>query len=318
MSEGGQYADSAQESGFSEPTAEELTGGQMLARLRQAAGVHVAALASTLKVPVARLEALEADRYDEFPDLVFMRALASSACRVLKADPAPVLALLPGGQPAPLRVGKGLNASFKESAPRGHFAAPSAPGRSRMWSAAVVLLLLAAVAVFFWPAGQDGSRLLSSLLPSIGGDTAPPRDGGSGPKAAPEPAAAAAPAAPGGPPASEAAAPSDEAPPAEVASGAAPAGPAQPPEAPAQDAAAAPEGVLVLRARAPSWVRVRAASGAVVLEKILAEGESAVVPGTPPWSVVIGKADATEVMVRGQPLDLKPLARENVARFEVK
>ena len=56
----------------------------------------------------------------------------------------------------------------------------------------------------------------------------------------------------------------------------------------------------------------------MVLQKILAEGESTPVPGTPPWSVVIGKAYATEVLVRGAPLDLKPLTRDNVARFEVK
>jgi len=34
--------------------------------------------------------------------------------------------------------------------------------------------------------------------------------------------------------------------------------------------------------------------------------------------VVIGKADATEVFVRGKPFDLAPVTRENVARFEVK
>ncbi len=49
--------------------------------------MHIAALAASLKVPVNKLEALEAGRYDELPDLTFARALASSACRQLKVDP---------------------------------------------------------------------------------------------------------------------------------------------------------------------------------------------------------------------------------------
>jgi cytoskeleton protein RodZ len=37
-----------------------------------------------------------------------------------------------------------------------------------------------------------------------------------------------------------------------------------------------------------------------------------------PLAVVIGRADATEVVVKGKPFDLVPVTRENVARFEVK
>ena len=58
--------------------------------------------------------------------------------------------------------------------------------------------------------------------------------------------------------------------------------------------------------------------GGVVLQKAMAAGESYSAEGSPPWSVVVGKADATDVIVRGQPMDLKAIARENVARFEVK
>ena len=62
---------------------------------REAAGLHVAALAVSLKVPVRKLEALEEDRYDLLTDAVFVRALASSICRTLKIDPQPVLDRLP-------------------------------------------------------------------------------------------------------------------------------------------------------------------------------------------------------------------------------
>ena len=62
------------------------------ARRAKRTGLHVATLAAALKVPVHKLEALEADDIDALPDAVFARALAASVCRSLKIDPAPVLA----------------------------------------------------------------------------------------------------------------------------------------------------------------------------------------------------------------------------------
>ena len=73
--------------------------GILLREAREAQGVHVAALAVALKVPVRQIEALEDDRIDLLPDLVFARALAASVCRQLKIDPQPVLARLPQGKP---------------------------------------------------------------------------------------------------------------------------------------------------------------------------------------------------------------------------
>lgn len=80
----------------------------------------------------------------------------------------------------------------------------------------------------------------------------------------------------------------------------------------------APAGVLLLRARSESWVQVKDSSGAVVLQRNLAAAETVSVSGAVPMSVVIGRADATEVFVRGKPFELAAVSRENVARFEVK
>lgn len=76
------------------------TAGAWLRNARQQRGLHIAALAVMLKVPQAKLEALEADRYDELPDATFARALATAVCRALKIDAGPVLALLPRAAPA--------------------------------------------------------------------------------------------------------------------------------------------------------------------------------------------------------------------------
>jgi cytoskeleton protein RodZ len=52
-------------------------------------------LAGILKVQVQKLQALESGHLGAFKDVVFLRALTASVCRVLKMDSVPVLALLP-------------------------------------------------------------------------------------------------------------------------------------------------------------------------------------------------------------------------------
>src|SRR5512140_1967919 len=97
------------------PAAEDgVSAGTLWRRAREAAGRHVAALAVSLKVPVRKLEALEADRYDLLTDAVFVRALAGSICRNLKIDPQPVLERLPQ-MAAPRLAGASdsINAPFR-------------------------------------------------------------------------------------------------------------------------------------------------------------------------------------------------------------
>jgi len=77
-------------------------------------------------------------------------------------------------------------------------------------------------------------------------------------------------------------------------------------------------GVLGFKARGPSWVEVTDAQGVIQLRRTLATGETVSVSGALPLSVVIGRADVTEVQVRGKQFNLDAVVRENVARFEVK
>lgn len=307
--------------------ADAVAAGAMLREAREQAGMHAAALAVALKVPVHKLEALEAGELGVFPDAVFVRALVSSICRTLKIDAAPVLALLPRNQAPRLSSHEGINASFKPGS--GRMASSSAAPGSRKVAVAVAALLVAAVALVFVPREwldrlQAPSAGMTSETASVPGDHAGPSTETASPVAGASDAAAAAAsvpfalrqdsATPVGTTAAAASAPVPAAAPAAVAS--AGAAPAAMPTAAAASAAA--QSALVIRARGDSWVQVRGANGATVLQKLVRTGETVAVPGSPPWSVVIGKADATEVLVRGQPMDLAPVARENVARFEVK
>ena len=88
-------SESASETSLAPTPASAPTAGQLLREARLKAGVHLAVLSVTLKVPVRQLEALEADELDPGKGPVFYRGLASSVSRHLKTDAAPILALLP-------------------------------------------------------------------------------------------------------------------------------------------------------------------------------------------------------------------------------
>lgn len=292
------------------PPAMPATAGQLIARLRTDAGAHLAAIAATLKVPVRKLEALEADQYDVFPDMVFVRALASSVCRTLKVDPAPVLALLPHAEPTQLAAPGRAEARFRMNVGRdGVSVLPDRSRGTRVVGPVVIVLLLAALVVVFWPRVNHDGEPAAGNVPSS--QVFPAEESGETPAS---PASIPAPA-PIQVPASAAAVPDA----AEVV----PVAPV--PQTAASASAPAPVVVapdpvppLVIQARRQTWVQVRDAQDTILIQKNLEAGERFVATDAPPWSVVIGRADAADVTVRGESMDLAAVARSNVARFEVK
>ncbi len=300
----------------------EVSAGALLRQAREAAGLHVAALAVSLKVPVRKLEALEQDRYGDLPDAVFARALASSVCRNLKIDPQPVLSRLPQtAAPRLVQAHEGIGAPFRASGDA--VAAGWQQQLMRPMPLAVGALLLGAVAILLLPNVRLEETIAAarSEAPAV-------------------PMAAAVVVQPGVPAGADAPAGSDGAAPAAVAApavegaarlvgatapvAAAPAPVAAVPETPQVSttstvpAAPLPGGVVVFKASGPSWVQVLDSRGEVALRRLLVAGETAGVSGSLPLSVTVGSVSSTAVEVRGKPFDLGALARDNVARFEVK
>lgn len=292
----------------------------LLREAREAAGLHIAALAAALKVPVRKLEALESGRYEELPDLTFARALASSACRHLKIDPAPVLGQIPAAiTPVLGDSPQTINAPFK--------AAGDAPLPGALsWAARpvpliVAALLVAALAVYFWP----------SAPPVASGDGLMPPPASEGPGAG-EPTVAQTPVEPApavtepaaqpavAEPVPSAAPASTSTVPATASPVAVPAPVASAPSVATPSAAtpAAGASLMTLTASGESWVEVVNGRGETVLQRMLKAGDSVDFSSAPPYAVVVGRADAVQVSVRGQPLDITPYARNSVARFEVK
>jgi cytoskeleton protein RodZ len=311
-----------------EPPASGRTGdaatsgvaGAMLRAARQQQGLHIAALAASIKVSPSKLESLESGRYHELLDVTFSRALAQTVCRVLKIDPAPVLAQMPGAPPDALgRVDGGLNMPYRERPDR-VVPADWAPWRHPvLWL--VALLLMAAAAFVLVPSSAvrdltlPGSAATVPVMPPGGaaagqdGAVVPPGDGAS---AVPG-ASLSAPAAASGVRGATGATPGGGLATADLATGrssllTASAGTGAPSSAVAGDSVA-------LRALQPTWVQAVDGSGQTLMARLVPAGEIVELIAQPPVRLRIGNASGTELSFRGKSVDLRASARDNIANI---
>lgn len=300
--------------------------GALLRAARQQQGLHIDALAASIKVPVAKLEALESGRYDALPDATFTRALARTVCRALKIDAQPVLAQLPApSSPVLERVDQGLNTPFRdrpgrlvpsEWVPWRH---PAAWAVGVLLAAAVAFVLMPSSWVAGWmPDAPESGAVGVTGQPAKGADegitsTAPvptstPADGGTvtsaaspnadsgarAPAAAPVP-----PLQPGGPAATTA----------DLAE-------------PAARSLAADTGEQAirgarLRASETTWVQATDGRGQVLVSRLLEAGEVVDLDGARPLRLRIGNVRGAELVYQGQRIDIASRARENVATVEL-
>ena len=323
-----------------------VSAGEALRRARQAAGLHIAALAVTLKVPVKKLEALESNRFDLLPDAVFVRALAASVCRSLKIESAPILALLPAtSSPRLVYQGAGINEAFRSPGD-----APSPSTWAHASKPAVLMglaLLLGALVLIFLPAMKAGlvdatstitqSPLVGSINTAVAVDANAAADSQALPKTTlpnelPEPGTAVMNGTTGSSPKTSlspndasqvqvVASPTASSP-APISGSTGPVlGAALGTSSPTFVINASPTSasdIVVFTAKGDSWVEATDAKGQVVLRRMLANGEIAGAAGLLPLKVVVGRANMTQVQIRGKGFDLGPVSKDNVARFEVK
>ncbi len=270
-----------------------LGAGGILRAAREAQGLHIAMLSVSLKVPVRKLEALEADRYDLLPDMVFVRALAASVCRVLRVDVGPVLSALPPSFLPQIKIDDaGLNTAYRDGS--------TSVGQSWLQhlrtplSVTVFFVILAIIAVVFFPDEWSGKN--SSTVKNDGTPTAP---------VIKSIAIGAVDSQVSSVSTQVFEQPVDSAKAVGIVANV------------ASDASVGSE-TLVLKALGDSWVEVKDAKGMLLMRRILNKGERVPVSAALPMSVVLGRADLVSVLIRGKPLDTSSFTKENVARFEVK
>ena len=300
------------DSQLSEPPQAGVTAGSLLRQARMAKGLHIAALATSIKVAPRKLELLESDRFDELPGATFTRALAQTVCRSLKIDAAPVLALLPLPADQSLsQMSLGLNAPFRDRPGR------RVPSDLQFLKSPVVLgaavLVVASGMLYLLPAGwlSDATQRAMTGAEQMAAAPAPAPVADAASVSVLEAAPAASTVVVETVQIASAAAP--------AAASAAPAEAAASVPAPALVAApaAATSGALLLRTSAESWVEVIDGRGSPLLSRMLQPGETVGLDGASPLRVKIGNASATQVSFRGRAVELTP-TRDNVAKLELK
>jgi cytoskeleton protein RodZ len=264
--------------------------GARLAAAREEAGLSVGEMAGRLRLHVNQVRALESEDLTHLPEAAYVRGFVRSYARSLNLDPAPLIDDLNAkvGLP-PHSVVEGMTRTRDYSPVRA--SAQEHASRSVVLGLAVVALI--GLGAIGWYATRPSAPEAVTVAPPAPAVTAPPAAVASDPPAADAPAAA----------------------PADTAEPAAAAMPAPAPSQPVADANA----LLSLSFSGISWVEVTDANGKVLLSQLAREGD-VLKPagGTPPLNVVIGDASKASVAVRGEPFNLEPIKRANVARFTVK
>lgn len=313
-------------------TVSTASAGQMLRAAREATGLHIVALAAALKVPVRKLEALEANRWEELTDATFVRALAGSVARHLKVDAAPILQALPAGKTAPIEVPDNLG---RASGADVQFGMSSGIPKVT-W--AVLAFLFAALALYLLPdavfkslsgLGSTGpmtqatttSQAVSTRPDSS--DTTPvgqPSEGtsqGKGVVEQPEVSAKSIPPI-GGEAIQGGAAPAEK-------SGVASVTPVttQMPQAVGASNVSIATGstsntALTIKATADTWIEVTGQDGKLRAQRLLKQGDTAEFDDSPAFAVVLGNASGARVWVKGTAFDLTPVVKNNIARFDAR
>ena len=277
------------------PEPEAFGAGAQLKAAREAAGLSLDQVAQQLKLAPRQVRALEEENFGMLPGRTFTRGFMRNYARLLNLDPDLLVAHLPDAAHAPSLESPPLHSTGTTMAelPTAHARAPSF-GR---WLIPLVLVAsIVAAAGYEWYRGRPA------------GVAAPPRSTETAPPAAPNTSTTPLP----NPVAPDSGAPAPAAPPA-TSGQSAPDGTAQPASAP--QAAGAADAVLVVRYEGPSWTEIRDSAGRMLISRLVDADSVEPFDGAPPFSIVIGNARAVTLVYRGQPVDLAPYTRLNVARL---
>ena len=271
--------------------------GAMLRARRVELGLSQSDVASMVKLPASRIEAMEQERWGDLPDGPFLRGFLRNVARALHLD-------------ATWLTDQVDASLMRASSPESIFAVPQAVvhatlprrsgpadgrhgGRALVYGAFLFALLAALIA---WSGTDSFDRTIVSAKALVGPSKPVVV------AAAPSPVAAGA-TAEATPPAT----------PAQVDATA---------PAPADKLVGAPPAVssdlaLSFHFNEESWVEVRSADGKVLLQQLNAAGSEQQIAGEAPFSLVVGNAKGVALRFRGQPVDLAPYTRDAVARFKL-
>lgn len=268
--------------------------GTQLRQVREARGMSIAEVAASLKMSPRQIEAVENEDFSRLAGATFVRGFIRNYARLLKTDPAPLLALVAATAAIPPVV-LDVPGGSRVRMPAGN----ERHGRFSLVAGFLAVALLAvAIALYFdvVDIGAHFGRLMERT-----GDVAvrPPSAGAvqSVVQPAPQSLNPSAPSSVPTPPADGS--------PVSVAN--------EP--APGQGASRPGLRQLVFSFDGSSWVEVKDGKGRTLFSQLSPKGVTHRVEGSPPFQVVVGNAGNVRLAYDEQPIDLRPHTRVEVARL---
>jgi len=273
--------------------------GRQLTAARESCGLSVADVAHQLKLSPGQVEAMEAGNYQRLPGAVFVRGFIRNYARLVKLDPALLLAgaepqLRPAVQPEP-ELQHSVNIPF----PTGR------DFRWRKYAIVVLLVLLVPVVIFEIYRDDAIDAIVSSRQVAL-----PQAQVVAQQHAVEEivvPPAAVLSDAPAEPARTEPAATRSKKIAAEKKS-----------TISTRTATVKPkpdEHLIKFRFDRESWVEIRDRNGRKIFSQFNPAGAEQAVSGRPPLTLVVGNAAGVRLTHNGQPVDLAPYTHVDVARL---
>lgn len=281
--------------------------GEQLRQAREARGLQITDISQTLKLGQRQVEALESGDWKSLPGHTFIRGFVRNYARLLQLDATPMMAQLDSVLEKPVD-NLGRQDSGPAPMPSSNSAGVSRRDRQVMLIGAG-LVVVATLVYFLIPSDLSALRnSVQSLLDSVARkDVA---EQAAAPAAQPAgQVAVSEPVFPPGATPQQVMYPQVLAP----AENATPVVPAVPGAENAQAAAAQPQ--LRFLFDKESWIEVRDRDNKVVFSQRLAGGAEQAVSGQGPLSLTIGYAPGVRLFWRGQPVDLAPHTKGDVARL---
>lgn len=288
----------------------EMPVGEQLRLAREARGLKVADISQMLKLGPRQVEALEGGDWNGLPGHTFIRGFVRNYARLMQLDPVPMMAQLDRTLVKPV---SNLGMQDTGPAPMPESGGSGVSRRDRQFVVfGIGLVVLAALAYTLMPADLSALRTsLQTVLDSfsrkeVAEQVVPSAASGSQPTAANEPVF------PPGATQQQVMYPQVLAPAETPATSSAQGGA----EAAAQTPAAAnvaPQ--LRFLFDKESWVEVRDRDNKVIFSQRLTSGAEQAVSGQGPLSLTVGYAPGVRLFWRGQPVDLAPHTKGDVARL---
>lgn len=305
--------------------------GIQLATARAEKGLSLEDVAQRMKYSPRQISALEQDDYSKLSGTTFVRGMIRSYAKLLDMDPAPLLSELERREvPAQATVDlRTKRVPFPQDAPRSN----------RLYLVLSVIFVIAAFAVVIeWQSGISWWRLPfldrfysaspAPTAPAVVAPALPPLDGSpSDPVIAPA-SDSAVPTTTGvsvAPSASATVKATENRKESGVESSSLVANSIPSTAVPVNSSGSAgnrgsvgvasASAMIILQFQRDSWVQVRQTDGKILLSQMNRGGSEQQLDGRPPFDVVIGNAPGVRLVYKGQPFDLRPHYKVDVARL---